>query len=180
MTQPNDIKSISRVFGGNPDAFEDIVKKYKSPLFVYIGNIIQHRETAEDILQDVFLAAYTHLGSYHEHRGKFSTWLFRIARNKCFNELKRKKELSRPDLFDLPDQTSPADELLKKEMFLKLNKALSRLPFKDLSIFILAEFDGLSYLEISEIEKIRMGTVKSRLSRTRKKLKAILQKQEKI
>ena len=179
MTQLDDMTSIDKVTGGNPDAFRDIVTRYQRPLFVYIGNIVRHRQTAEDMLQDVFLAVYVHLDSYQRQKGNFSTWLFQIARNRCLNELKKKKERLEPDLVDIPGPDSPVEALMKKEAFRQLDEAMNQLSFRDLSIFILAELEGMSYEEISRIEKIRMGTVKSRLSRIRKKLKGLLEKQGK-
>ncbi|MBU0993500.1 MAG: RNA polymerase sigma factor [Proteobacteria bacterium] len=176
MSQKADIDIINNIKKGNPDAFEDIVLIYEKPLYVYIVNIVQHKETAEDILQDVFLSAYMHLPTYNRFLGKFSTWLYRITRNRCLNELKRKKEVPEPDFPDMPGRETPAGDLLKKEAFQALNTALNNLSFEDRSIFILAEFEGLSYQEIARIENLKIGTVKSRLSRTREKLFAVLRK----
>lgn len=176
MNQKADIDIINRIKKGNPDAFEEIVARYEKPLFVYIINIVQHKETAEDVLQDVFLSAYMHLPTYNRLLGKFSTWIYRITRNRCLNELKKKKEIPEPDFPDVPGCETPSDGLLKKEAFQLLNAALDGLTFDERSIFILAEFEGLSYGEIARIETMKTGTVKSRLSRTREKLKAVLRK----
>ncbi|MBU1172332.1 MAG: RNA polymerase sigma factor [Proteobacteria bacterium] len=171
MNPKKDIDSITKIKQGDIHGFEEMVLTYQTPLFVYIVNIIQHKQTAEDILQDVFITAYTHLNTYNRFLGKFSTWLYRIARNRCLNEINRKKEILEPDFPELPMETSPAEDLLNKELFESLNEALDSLSFEDRSVFILAECDGLSHKDIARIENIKTGTVKSRLSRTKEKLR---------
>jgi RNA polymerase sigma-70 factor (ECF subfamily) len=172
----DDIDILKRIRNGDFLAYEEIVRRYSGPLLVYIVNIVRHRETAEDILQEVLFAAYTNLSGYNRFLGSFSTWLFRIARNRCLNELKRKHDISEPDFPALRTEENPEDDIRKKETFQALDKALDGLSFEERTVFILAEIDGLPHREISRIEKIRTGTVKSRLSRTKEKLRTILRK----
>lgn len=165
---------IRRVRQGETDAFTFLVKRYEKPLFIMVANMAAEKCSIEDIVQDTLLSAYQHLKTYDPNKGHFSTWLFRIARNKCLNVFNRKKEVLMETLPDMPDSETPASLMEKKEMFLKLDAALNRLSFRDRLIFVLAEFNELSYSEIASIENIRIGTVKSRLHRTRKKLRRIL------
>ena len=100
--------------------------------------------------------------------------MFRIARNKCLNEIKKRKEQPVPELPDVAGIQNPVDDLLTKEVLTKLDNALNQLSFRHRTVFILAELQGLSYAEIAQIEGISIGTVKSRLSRTKEKLRHIL------
>ena len=165
---------IARVKQGGRADFEQLVVAYKDQLFVFIINLTGSREQSEDILQEVFLSAYKQIHTFNSRRGSFSTWLYTIARNKCFNVLKKKQAILLEDFPDPVAGGTPDEDLLKKEAFYRLDRALKQLPLQDQSIFNLFEIQGLSYKEISRIESIRIGTVKSRLARAREKLKAIL------
>ncbi len=165
---------IRQVQNGDTAAFEYLVQAYQRPLFVLISNLLRHSHRIEDVAQEVFLAAYQHIGTYRSNRGKFSTWLFRIARNKCLNELRKKREITIDGLPELESNGDPSVSLLEKETFHRLDQALDRFSVQDRSIFILAEIEEMSYADIADIENIKLGTVKSRLSRIRGKLRAIL------
>jgi RNA polymerase sigma-70 factor (ECF subfamily) len=129
----------------------------------------------EDIVQDIFFNAYKYIKKYDPDKGKFSTWIFRIARNRCLNEIKRKKERSLPETYEIPEKGNPENDLMNKEFLVKLDRSLDRLPYKHKVVFVLADLHGLSYEEIAQIEKTNTGTVKSRLFRARKKLRSTLE-----
>ncbi|MFH1155684.1 MAG: sigma-70 family RNA polymerase sigma factor [Pseudomonadota bacterium] len=174
MQEHEDSIIIDRVKQGDTDCFEHLVNRYQKRLHVYIVNLIRDREKAEDILQEVFLSAFLHISSFNRERGSFSTWIHTIARNRCRNETKKILTLNPAIDPFIELEKQPDDHLLKKEIFEKLNTALDQLPFNDRSLFSLYEFEGLSYKEIAWIEAIDIGTVKSRLSRIRQKLKTLL------
>lgn len=98
MNDRQDIVIIQKIKQGEINLYKQLIDKYQGSLFVMVMNIIKHRETAEDIAQDVFLSAYTHLKTFDPALAKFSTWLFQIARNRCFNEIKKKKEVGMSDI----------------------------------------------------------------------------------
>lgn len=168
---------IDRILNGDIESFEFIVKKYEKSLFVMVGNLlgsVHHR--VEDIVQETFLAAYKNLNTYDSSLASFSTWLYRIARNKCLNEQNKKKEKPLKKGFEISDKENPVNSVLSKELFHVLDNALNQLSFNERVVFVLAEFEGLSHGEIAAIENIRTGTVKSRLSRTKAKLRTIIKK----
>ena len=170
-----DTKIIRQVLRGNIDSFRLLVDKYHIPVIRFINNMINDSHICEDIAQDVFLAAYKKLSSFDHHCSNFSTWLFVIARNKSINALKKKKSLSMSELPQTPKVEEPLDELTKNEFFAKLNIILQTLPAKQREAFILAEFEKLPYIRIAEIQHTRIGTVRSRINRTKKKLRSALQ-----
>lgn len=166
---------IARVQNGSTKDFERLVQVYQNPLFRIIGNLVQPAHQLEDLVQDIFLAAFANIGRFDPNKGKFRTWLYAIARNRALNAQKKHREGQLPDGWDPTDERTPMDDLIVKEAFAHLDRALSRLKFQDRMIFILAELEGLPYADIAGIEKIPLGTVKSRLARVRGKLRRALE-----
>jgi len=161
---------IRQVVEGDIESFRLIVERYERPIVRMIRNIINNRESCEDIAQDVFFTAYRKLASFDPVRGNFSTWLFTIARNKSINALRKKRPLSMSELPQKSDRHNPSDELAERELFDKLDAGLEALPSAQKRAFVLAEFEELSYEDIAQIEGVRIGTVKSRINRAKKKL----------
>ena len=169
-----DRQIIQRVLDGEIDAFRLLVEKYQKPLFAMIRNMLTGRADCEDIAQEAFLAAYLHLGSYESGKSRFSTWLFTIARNRCLNEAKRRRPTSLDTVEPTMALEHPADGLIAGEAADALDRALDALPFEQRSAFVLAEIQCLSLEEVARIEAVPLGTVKSRISRAKEKLRLSL------
>jgi RNA polymerase sigma-70 factor (ECF subfamily) len=167
----NDI--IERVKQGHRGDFEVLVRRYQGPLFRIVGNLVDHC-MVEDLVQNIFLIAYTKIGDFNPRRGTFRAWLYRIARNHALNARKKKREYLMNELPEPAVDRTPCQELLAKEAFNRLDQALSKLKFQDQVIFVLAELEGLPYAEIARIENLALGTVKSRLARIRIRLRGAL------
>jgi RNA polymerase sigma-70 factor (ECF subfamily) len=165
---------IRRVQAGCTDDFAYLVNRYKSGLFRIVGNLVDSSQV-EDIVQETFIAAFTHICSFDPQRGSFCTWIYRVARNLALNARKKKREQPLPEDLEIPDAHTPADDAQKSEIFRRLDQALEELRFQDRVIFVLADLEGFAYAEIARIEGLRIGTVKSRLARTRARLKNILE-----
>ncbi len=146
------------------------------------------REGAEDATQDVFFAAYRRIESYRG--GVFRGWLLRIASNACIDELRRRGR--RPQLSlddsdldgappDFPDASeSPEERVLRGELRGFIQAGLMALPPEQRAIVVLSDVQGLTYEEISEALRLSLGTVKSRLSRGRARLRKILLRQREL
>lgn len=128
----------------------------------------------KDIAQDVFFTAYRKLASFDPARSKFSTWLFTIARNKSINALRKKNTISMSKLPEKVNSHNPSDSLSQKEFFDELDKELQALAPKQRTAFVLAEFEMLPYEENAQIEGVRIGTIRSRIHRAKKKLSLAL------
>jgi RNA polymerase sigma-70 factor (ECF subfamily) len=174
MPSDTDLGIIRRIKNGEIDEFEILIKKYEKRLFVLAGNFLRTPDKVEDLVQEVFLAAYRNIHSFNPELGNFSTWLMRIARNKCLNAIKKSKEIPISDVPEIPGRENPEEDLARKEAFMRLDQALKKLPPKHRIVFVLAEIQGFSHREIAGIEKTRIGTVKSRISRAKEKLRTIL------
>ncbi len=164
---------IAQVLAGDTDAFRVLVLRYQRPLFVFIGRLVGDRQECEDIAQEVFLAAYVHLRRYDPQCATFSTWLYTMARNRCVNAWKRRRPAARDVLREPADMRTPDLRLAEEELFQRLDAELDALPLEQKTVFVLSELQELSHEEVARIEGVKLGTVKSRLSRARAKLRAV-------
>jgi RNA polymerase sigma-70 factor, ECF subfamily len=167
----DDLEVIERVIAGEVESFRILVERYERALFCTVRNLVADAGECEDVAQEAFLAAYTHLGSFDSRRATFLTWLLTIARNKCFATLKKKRPRFLESLPEGADVRTPESAATEVETFRLLDDALAALPFEQRTVFVLAEIQGLSLEEIGKIEGVKLGTVKSRLSRAREKLR---------
>ena len=174
MEERHENEIIGRVKAGHTDDYEYLVRFYQGPLFRFVGNLVGGANV-EDLVQDVFLIAFAQIQTFNPRRGTFRTWIYHIARNRALNALKKKREQLSAETPIIVDTRTPAGDLLLKEAFSRLDQALDELKFQDRVIFVLAELEGLSYAEIARVEKLPLGTVKSRLSRIKIKLRNALQ-----
>jgi len=169
---------IRRTLGGETEAYRLLVERYQGPLLSLAGCFLGDRHEAADVAQDVFLAAFVNLRAFDPRRGSFATWLFTLARNKCLNVLKKKA----PAFVAAPPHRAhsrtPPDELAEKEAFERLDRALAALPVEQKVAFVLAEILDLPHGEIAVIEGVAEGTIRSRVSRARAALRALLTEHE--
>jgi len=140
--------------------------------------LTQNEHDAEDIVQDAFLRAIRHFGSFQGGEGR--AWLLTIVRNLCYDSMRRKNVRERTAPFDeevhyhCPTPSNPEASLLQKERAGILRDALAELPLELREVLVLRELEELSYREIASIAQVPMGTVMSRLNRARKRLQRVL------
>jgi RNA polymerase sigma-70 factor (ECF subfamily) len=165
---------IQDVLAGHTDSFRWIIEQYQMGVFNMIASFIYDRSAAEDLTQDVFIAAFEKLSSYDPLRCKFSTWLLTIARNKSINYLRKKKRKKLLHSHQVT-ATDPAQALCQQEFYQQLDRALNELPQRQKRAFVLAEFHQLPYDHIAQIECISIGTVRSRIHRAKKNLRTLIE-----
>jgi RNA polymerase sigma-70 factor, ECF subfamily len=165
---------ISRVIGGDRDAFAMLIGRYSDPLYRHALGMTGSPDVAEDILQTSFIKAYHHLG---EVRGRFDAWLFRIVANGCKDWLKniRRTHLS----YDEDDQASgyatPDEDLDRTELRQDLDQALAQLAPSLREAFIMKHVEGRSYEEMADLLGTTVGALKMRVHRAREALQALLE-----
>lgn len=151
---------------GDLDAFGVLVERYQDPVWRFLCALVKDRALAEDLTQETFLRAYDRLDSF-EHRSRFSTWLFTVARNLGIDALRRRERGSLLPARIGPDRP-PSDPHLGTEVA----TALATLSDKLRETLLLVEVMGFSCHEAGEILGIPDGTVKSRLHLARARLVA--------
>ncbi len=178
---------VQRAAKGERDAFSQLLQQYQKPIYNLALRMVGDREDAADLTQDVFLKAWRSLPFFKEECS-FSTWLYRLASNICIDFLRHQKRrrtvslvfLDRDDeetAYDPPSgEPEPEQLLLRREQLRELARAMDALEVEYRQILTLRVIDGLDYSQIAEILECKVGTVKSRLSRARAKLRLNLQK----
>lgn len=174
---------IARSRAGDVGAFNRLVETYQDSVYNLCLRMLAAHEPAEDATQDTFVAAFRNIGSL---RGdNFRAWLFRIASNMCRDELRRRRrrnEVRQPERPDGEAWTvepedpgeTPEGEMVRGELRAHLQAALLALPADQRLAIILCDMESMSYEEIAACMGRSMGTVKSRISRGRSKLRALL------
>jgi RNA polymerase sigma-70 factor (ECF subfamily) len=169
---------------GDVMAFNELVLTYQTTVFNVALRTLGHPEDAADATQETFLSAYR---AMHEFRGgSFKAWLLRIAVNTCYDVLRRRQRRpstslevvleeggDHPRLADR--QVGPERAALGAETVDAIEQALLTLADDQRTIVVLCDVQGLSYEEAAAIEGIALGTVKSRLSRARARLRQFLE-----
>lgn len=169
----DDQEIIRQVLNGEVEAFRLLVERYQTPMLRLIVHLIHDRNLSEDIAQEVFLTAFRKLASFDHARSRFSSWLFTIARNKSISTLRRRKPVYTEEMSD-GGEGRESQDISWNEFRGALDKALADLPLHLKTAFVMAELNGLSYEEIAEIEAVRLGTVRSRIHRAKRKLQKAL------
>ena len=162
------------MLAGETESFRWIIEQYQVGVFNMIANVIYDRSAAEDLTQEVFIAAFEKLSSYDAMRCRLSTWFLTIARHKSINYLRKKRRKKPPHIHHVAD-TDPAQAICKEEFYQRLDRALNELPPHQKRAFILAEFHQLAYDHIAQIECISLGTVRSRIHRAKKSLRSLIE-----
>ncbi|GBD89145.1 ECF RNA polymerase sigma-E factor [bacterium BMS3Abin03] len=159
--------------------FTIIFNKHKKKIYNYALRMVSDKMIAEDIVQNVFIKLYENLGKIR-NRKSISFWLFKTARNEIYSYFRNRKRKSdfraaNIDEIEIHSQENIESDFQLKEMKELLLKKLDEFPEEQKEIFIMREYGGLSYKEISSILEINIDLVKSRLFKTRKKLMNIFQ-----
>jgi RNA polymerase sigma factor (sigma-70 family) len=170
---------------GDVESFNALVRLYEGRIYNLAYRMLGDAESAADAAQDAFLSAYRNLRSFRG--GSFRSWMLRIATNACYDVLRARKRrptvsLDIPDgdegddtPLQIPDQgESPDDVALRRELAAAIQQGLDHLPEDQRLTVVLSDIQGLSYEEIAQITDANLGTVKSRLSRGRARLREVL------
>ena len=181
-TDKEDLSWVRKARKGNRKAFEKLVLKYQKRIYFSVRKMILDHDDTNDIVQDTFVKAYSNLHQFDE-QFPFYPWLHRIAINTTLNfqtkRARKKTSFVNPEDDEVKQvaktDDNPLDQVIETEFKEHISEALQQLPFDQRMVFILRTSEELSYEEISKELDISIGTVMSRLSRARAKLKELLQ-----
>jgi len=167
-----DISLMEQVKNGNEAAFEELVSRNYQTVYRLAYRFLYDSPEAEDITQEVFLRVFRAAGTYSP-KAKFSTWLYTITKNICFNELRKKKSVTIFSIEDekLPELPSPDDDPVSKleeaEVKKRVLDAVKALPPNLRIAVLLLKYHGLSYEEVAEILGCTINAVKLRVHRAK-------------
>src|SRR6202142_2638356 len=163
---------------GEEAAFEELIRRHQQRVFGLVNGILRRREDVEDVVQQVFLKVFVSLKRF-DQRAAFSTWLYKISVNECWDYLRKKKvrplvyeadlseeQVSRLDGVVSADQP-PASSSDRAEARDLLERMMEKLPEQDQQLLVLKEVEGFSVQELAEILNLNVNTVKVRLFRAR-------------
>lgn len=165
-----------RVTAGETELFGTLVERYKRGIANFIGGSLRDASEAADLSQETFLRAYAHLATFNPQLGKFSTWIYQIARNVVRTHLGR--SLRRPAAQELPEDRNlenalpdlsrdadPVGGLLREEAERELREALAELPERSRTVLALRYFDNMEYAAIAGTLGLSLGNVKTLIHR---------------
>ena len=180
---------LQRIALGEQRAFAELVAVYQRPLFGFLGRMGMSQAQAEDIAQETFLRAWTHLPSFDPAQAQFGTWLFTIARNLAYNAMHsaaqsgvNQREVSRAEI-ELLDAACPEPgpfQVLdhsqqQAQLQDRLQAALRQLPMSDRSVLALVYVHELALADVARIEGDSLSAIKTRLHRAKQRLRELLQ-----
>ena len=175
---------IARSQKGNVAAFNQLVLAYQEIVYNVALRTLGDPDAAADATQEAFLSAFQSVTGFRG--GSFKVWLLRIVTNACYDYLRARKRRPSESLDELvaedegtggPADTSfesPEEHALRVDMHAEVQRALQLLPADQRVVVVLSDVHGLSYEEIAAVTKSELGTVKSRLSRGRARLRDYL------
>jgi RNA polymerase sigma-70 factor (ECF subfamily) len=180
---------INQYLNGDEKSLEVLIKKYLKPIYSFVFNFVPDPQIAQDLTQEIFLKMWRNLKKFDRNKNLapyrtkgsgsgFKSWLFTIAKNTCYDYLRKKKKdlaFNVEDWFSFEDSKILPDEISEKNFLLEdIKKTFEKLSSKAKEILNLYYFEGLNFREISEFLGESINTVKSRHSRAIKKIKKML------
>lgn len=185
--ESSDVELVKRCQAGDPNAYNELVTRYRNKAFTMIYGMVQNEQDAWDLAQEGFLKAWR---SIHRFKGEssFYTWLYRIITNVTIDSLRRKGIHGESEFDDrivsanvdpgsrtTPSSVPPPHEKLEQgEIKQRINEAMAKLSPEHRAVIMMKEIEDLQYSEIAEILKCSIGTVMSRLFYARKKMQSLL------
>jgi RNA polymerase sigma-70 factor (ECF subfamily) len=175
---------------GDVGSFNQLVLSYQSMVYNLAYRILGNQDAAADATQDAFISAFKGIGNFRG--GSFKSWLMRIVTNACYDQLrlKQRRPTASLDALLVSDPApirpltdpgeSPEEYTLRQELSRVIEVGMGTLPPEQRVALILSDVQGLSYQEIAEVTGASLGTVKSRLSRARGKLRDFLLEQREL
>ncbi len=169
-----DQQLIVRAQNGDKLAFQLLVKEFLPMISGLAYRMLNDKAEAEDLAQEVMLKLWQNLKSYDSSRAQLSTWIYKIASNRCLDQLRRKKPDQLADDYDEIVPPSQDNELYEKQINKKVESALQDLPERQRLALVLFHYQGNSLTETGQIMECSSEAIESLLARARRSLKVSL------
>lgn len=174
-TEPTEAQILQKVLAGETAAYGEIFQRHRGRAFALAYQYLRDREEAKDVVQDAFIKAYQNLGKFSVKK-RFGPWLLTIVRNLAIDTIRKRKRISPDGLPEVVPDPGSGERSMQKVLRGEVWNALQSLSSDQREIIFLKDYQGHSYVEISQIVDIPLGTVMSRLHHARKNLAAALSK----
>lgn len=169
--------TAEKICNDDAPSFENLVNSYKDKVFNYCYRFCNNYQNAEELAQEVFIKIYKNISLYDWQKSSLSTWIYTITHNICINSVRTNTSETLYGEINIENQTRTdvtEDEVLKEELLDKLRAAIQSLEPKERSLVIMKDYYGFKLKEISKIMNLPIGTLKSRLHMTRKKIRTLI------
>ena len=177
--QASDEQLLQNAAAGDQGAFTALMRRHEDRIFALALRMTGNRTDALDATQDTFISAYKQAGKFRGE-SQFSTWLYRVGMNACNDLLRKRSRAPRPSSDQMTDAEPARGPGVAEGVTLRLDLAiaLAQLPDDYREAVAMHDLGGVPYEEIAQITEVAIGTVKSRISRGRKRLAEILEQAE--
>jgi RNA polymerase sigma-70 factor (ECF subfamily) len=173
----NDFEQIKSFINGDESAFNRLAVKYQEKIYWHARRMTGNHLDADEVVQEVLLVIYKKLKTF-EFKSSLYTWIYTITNTRSINYLKKRSLRSFFNLDEISNKKSEQYDVIdfieSKENYEKIEKALQKLPIKQREVFIMRNFDELSYEEISKITGKSIGTLKANHFHALKKIKEMV------
>jgi RNA polymerase sigma-70 factor (ECF subfamily) len=161
----NEQELINQILQGNIEEYAELIDRYKDGLYLHCFSIVRDEDIAEDMAQETFIKAYKQLSMFNNDY-KFSTWLYKIATNNCFDYLRKHQPrlLKDGELDKIPSSARTPERQAQDN---ELRELVNALPANYRSVLSLYYWQGQSYEEIAEIMQVPIGSVKGWMNRSK-------------
>ncbi len=171
----SDEELVVKVRKEDQELYAEIVNRYQDKLMRYAAYLINDKEKATDVVQESFIKAYRNLNGFNINK-KFSSWIYRIVHNQAINEAKKyHKESPIEKDMDWSSNVNLEEEFDKKQIQEMARKCLNTMPIKYSEPLELYFIEDYSYEDISDILRLPMGTVATRINRAKALMKKLCQ-----
>jgi RNA polymerase sigma-70 factor (ECF subfamily) len=176
----SDESLLAAMGAGDPQAAAAFLRRFQARVYGLAFTVVRDRGTAEEVAQETFVRAWQHAAAYDSRRGRVSTWLLSIARNLAVDRIRTKRaQPIDPEVLmsmELPsNEPDPERAGMNAHESVRVHRALLTLPPEQRQALLLASFYGRTAREISELEDVPIGTVKTRIRTAMTKLRSELE-----
>lgn len=172
LDELTDEQLIAAFTGGESAAFEELIRRHEQKIFGLCLRIMGDRSDAFDAAQEAFITAFRHLDSFRGDAA-FGTWLYRVGINSCKDLLRKRSRI--PLGSSETEVQAPDDPAAQVSMRVDIARALQELPEEYREAVVMHDLGGIPYEEIARLTNTRIGTVKSRISRGRRRLAELME-----
>lgn len=179
--QLDDYELVQEFLSGNQQAFNKIARKYQEKIYWHARRMLGDHDEAHEIVQQVLLVMYTKLNTFNFSSSLY-TWIFRVTHNRSLNQIKKRKVKNLLTFSTSEIENKGYENIIENiesmEKLAQMQLSLNKLPVKQREVFIMRNFDELSYEEISNITGKSTGALKANYFHALKKMKELMDTNE--